>query len=297
MRIAISGATGLIGSHLLPLLRSAGHEIRVLSRRAATPATFAWNPLAAPPPEESLAGASAVIHLAGEPVAQRWSPKVKQLIRESRVTGTTHLVEGLARLAVRPEVLISASAVGFYGSRGDEELTEESSPGQGFLPETCVAWEAAARKAEALGIRVVLLRIGVVLSPDGGALAKMLPPFRAGVGGPIAGGRMWMPWIHAEDLARLIVFTLENREASGAWNAVGPNPVRNSEFTAALAHALKRPAFLPVPSFSLRLLYGEMAEVVLGSQKVIPARALQAGFAFRFATIDEAFRNLFRPKA
>lgn len=292
MNITLTGASGFIGSRLQSLLRDEGHSLRTLSRHGAGP--LAWDPSAAPPSPEAFVSTDAVIHLAGEPVAQRWSPEVKRRIRDSRILGTRHLVDTLASLPTRPTVLISASAVGYYGSRGDETLTESSAPGRGFLPQTCVEWEREAARAESLGIRSVLLRIGVVLGA-GGALRQMLPPFRAGLGGPIAGGRMWMPWIHLDDLCRLALFCLEEESISGPVNATAPHPVRNAEFTAALGTALHRPAFFPVPEFALRLLYGEMAEVVLGSQRVVPERALSAGFRHSFEEIDGALHSILRP--
>lgn len=292
MRITLTGATGFIGTALTGTLREAGHELRFLTRRpGAVAGAYGWNPLGGEPPPESLEGADAVIHLAGEPVAQRWTPEVKRLIRESRVAGTRYLVQALSTQSRRPEVLVCASAVGYYGDRKDEELTEQSAPGSGFLADTCAAWEEQADLARSLGIRVVKLRIGIVLG-DGGALAKMLPPFRAGVGGPMGGGRQWMPWIHLGDLTRLAVFALENKDLKGAVNAVSPAPVRNAEFSRALGKALGRPAVFPVPAFGLRLLYGEMAEVLLASQRALPAAALSAGFSFRFNELEGALADL-----
>jgi uncharacterized protein (TIGR01777 family) len=294
MRITLTGATGFIGTALTGRLNEEGHQLRILTRNPGTRnGYYGWNPLGGEPPPEPLAGAGAVIHLAGEPVAQRWTPEAKRLIRESRVTGTRHLVQALSTQAQRPEVLICASAVGYYGDRGDEDLTEESPAGGGFLPETCLAWEEQARLAESLGIRVVRLRIGIVLG-GGGALAKMLPPFRAGLGGPLGGGRQWMPWIHIEDLVRLVLFALANPELRGAVNAVSPSPVRNSDFGRALGAAIRRPAVMPVPAFALKLLYGEMADLLLDSQKVRPAAAQKAGFSFTFNDLQAALKDLLK---
>ncbi|MGA2722150.1 MAG: TIGR01777 family oxidoreductase [Bryobacteraceae bacterium] len=279
MNITISGASGFIGRHLLKSLATAGHSLRALSRHA--------------PPAESLREADVVIHLAGEPIAQRWTAEAKRRIRESRVAGTRHLVEALAKLPRRPQALICASAIGYYGSRGDEILMESSSPGSGFLPELCVAWESEAQAAEAFGMRVVRVRTGVVLDAGGGALQRMLPPFRMGVGGRLGSGRQWMSWIHLEDLARLFQFAVESH-VRGPLNAVAPYPVTNSDFTRELARALGRPAVFPIPGFALRLLFGEMADVLLASQRVAPAAAQAAGFRFRFPQLAPALAGLLR---
>ena len=275
MNIAITGASGLIGRHLMQSLAEAGHSLRALSRQAL--------------PVEC----DAVIHLAGEPVAQRWTAGAKQLIRDSRVAGTRNLVEALAALPRRPEALICASATGYYGSRGDEVLTESSAPGSGFLPEVCVAWEREAQAAEAFGMRVVRVRTGIVLDSNGGALVRMLPPFRMGVGGRLGSGRQWMSWIHLEDLAALFQFAVEN-QVRGPLNGVAPNPATNSDFTRELARALRRPAVIPVPEFALRLLFGEMADVLLASQRVAPGAAEAAGFRFRFPQLAPALADLLR---
>jgi uncharacterized protein (TIGR01777 family) len=278
MNISISGASGFVGRHLMESLAQAGHSPRALSRHA--------------PSAESLREADAIIHLAGEPLAQRWTAAAKQRIRESRVAGTRNLVEALAKLPRRPDVLICASAIGYYGSRGDEVLTESSAPGSGFLPEVCVAWEREAQAAEAFGMRVVRVRTGVVLDARGGALVRMLPPFRMGVGGRLGSGRQWMSWIHLEDLAALFQFALES-QVRGPLNGVAPNPVTNSDFTRELARTLRRPAVFPVPGFALRLLFGEMADVLLASQRVVPGAAEAAGFRFRFPQLAPALESLF----
>lgn len=292
MRITLTGATGFLGQQLREALRAEGHELRILSRKAAGGGVYEWDPLAGPPPAESLEGAGAVIHLAGEPVAQRWTAAAKDRIRRSRTEGTRNLVEALRRLEVKPEVLVNASATGFYGSRGDEVLTEDSAAGTGFLPEVCQEWEAAADEAAKLGIRVVKLRLGVVLGRNGGALAKMLPPFRAGVGGPLAGGQQWMSWIHEGDAVRLMAWSASQSSVRGALNAVSPNPIRNKDFTKALAGVLGRPAIFPVPRAALELLYGEMSEVLTGSQRVEPRIALAGGFRFRYQDVVEGLRSL-----
>jgi uncharacterized protein (TIGR01777 family) len=296
VNITISGASGFIGRRLLKVLSGAGHNLRVLSRHSGTNLPngvrlFVWDPAKGSPPQESLEDADAVIQLAGEPVAQRWSPEVKRRIRESRVEGTGRLVEALAALQRRPEVLVCASAVGYYGSRGDELLDESAPPGSGFLPEVCVAWEKEARAAAALGMRVALIRIGVVLDPRGGALARMLPPFRWGVGGRLGSGRQWMSWIHLADLVELFRFTME-KPISGVLNGVAPFPVPNREFTQELARAVHRPAWFPVPQFALKTLFGEMAEVLLASQRVTPRAAESAGFRFQFPQLGPALDDL-----
>ena len=296
MNITISGASGFIGRRLLKSLAKAGHSLHVLSRHAGTnlPAGVrisTWDPLQGPPPAGSLREADAIIHLAGEPVAQRWTAQAKRRIRESRVAGTRNLVEALVTLTQRPEALICAAAIGYYGSRGDEVLTESSAPGSGFLPEVCVAWEREAQAAEALGVRVVRVRMGLVLDAGGGALQRMLPPFRMGVGGRLGNGRQWMSWIHLEDLAALFQFAVES-QVRGPLNGVAPNPVTNSDFTRELARALGRPAVFPVPGFALRLLFGEMADVLLDSQRVAPGAPEAAGFRFRFPQLAQALAGL-----
>jgi hypothetical protein len=280
MNITISGASGFIGRHLMKSLAQAGHSMRALSRHA--------------PPAESLREADVIIHLAGEPIAQRWTTEAKRRIRESRVAGTRNLVEALARLPRRPEALICASAIGYYGSRGDEILTESSAPGSDFLAEVCAAWEREAQAAEAFGLRVVRVRTGLVLDAHGGALQRMLPPFRMGVGGRLGSGQQWMSWIHLKDLAALFQFAVES-QIRGPLNGVAPHAVTNSDFTRELARALRRPAVFPVPAFALRLLFGEMADVLLASQRVAPGAAQAAGFRFRFPQLAPALASLLCP--
>lgn len=234
-----------------------------------------------------------MFHLAGEPVAEgRWTKAKKASIRDSRVEGTRHLVEGLRKLERRPDVLVSASAVGIYGSRGDEILTESAAPADGFLADVCRAWEAEARAAEDLGIRVVTIRVGLVLGTQGGALAKMLPLFKLCAGGRLGHGRQWMPWIHVDDLAALFQFCAESTQLSGSVNGAAPNPVTNREFTQALASAVGRPALFPAPAFALRLALGEFAEVLLASQRVVPEKAQAAGFQFEHGTIESALAGV-----
>lgn len=279
MKIAITGASGLVGSYTSDVLRGEGHEVRALSTRSAIKPA-------------DLESCDAVVHLAGEQVAQRWTVAAKERIRSSRVDGTRQLVRVLAALKTPPAVLISASAIGIYGTRGEVTLTESSPPSADFLGEVAVGWEREARAAEALGIRVVIPRFGVILSRNGGALKKMLLPFKLGVGGRIGNGKQWMSWIHIDDVVRLIAFAIANESVRGPMNAVAPNPVINAEFTRALTRALHRPAIFPVPLFALRILFGQMAEILYASQRVVPEAAIRAGFEFRFREIDVALSDL-----
>jgi len=296
MKIALTGATGFLGSHLTRKLLEDGHAVRALVRRRdnripSAVQVFEWDSVQGEPPPESLEGADAVIHLAGEPVARRWTPELKRLIRASRMDGTRHLVNALSTQTRRPRVLICASAVGIYGSRGDEVLTEASAPGDDFLARVVVDWEKSAALAEALGVRVVRLRLGVVLG-QGGALTKMLPPFRFGVGGRIGSGRQWMSWIHIEDVIRLIRFALENDAMAGPVNTTAPEPVINAEFTRELASALHRPALFPVPRFALKMIFGEMAEVIIASQRAVPEVASKVGYDFKFSELRLALHQI-----
>lgn len=297
MNITVAGATGFIGNRLVRALLEAGHGVSALGRKrseALPPAVrfSEWRSMETEPSSESVSAADAVVYLAGEPVAQRWTSEVKQRIRSSRVDGTHNLIQALAKQSRKPEVLVCASAIGYYGSRGDEVLTEASTPGGDFLAQIVVDWEKAAQEAESLGIRVVMLRFGVILGKDGGALQKMLPAFRFGVGGRLASGQQWMSWIHVGDVVSLIRFALESRALRGPANATSPQPVTNSEFTRELAVALHRPAVFPVPRLALNLLFGEMAEVVLASQRVVPQAALSAGFRFEYPELREALARL-----
>ena len=300
MRVTLTGASGLIGSRLVEALRARGDEVTVLSRdpdrtaRQLGVTAEPWQPLDGRAPAHALAGRDAVVHLAGERVDQRWSDASKAAIMASRETGTRNLVEGLRGADPRPDVLVSASAVGYYGPRGDEVLDESAAPGTDFLARVCTAWEAEAERAEALGMRVVRLRTGVVLDRRGGALGRMLTPFRLGVGGPVAGGDQWLPWIHADDLAGLYLAALDGEGWSGPVNASAPEPVRNRDFSKALGRALRRPAVLPVPGLALRALYGDMAEIVTEGQRAVPRRALELGYAFRHADLHAALRDALR---
>ncbi|HEV2447421.1 MAG TPA: TIGR01777 family oxidoreductase [Candidatus Sulfopaludibacter sp.] len=298
MKITISGASGLIGRRLLKALSGNGHTLQVLSRHAGTNMpggvkVFPWDPSKAEPPDESLRDADAVIHLAGEPVAQRWTDHAKRRIRDSRVVGTRNLVQAIGKLTGKPSVLVCSSAIGYYGSRGDEMLPESAGPGNGFLADLCVAWEKEAAAAEALGMRVVSVRTGLVLDKRGGALARMLPPFKMGAGGRLGNGQQWQSWIHLDDLVGLYRLALET-PLKGAINGVAPYPVTNADFTKALASALHRPAVFPVPSFGLKLLFGEMAEVLLASQRVQPKQAEAAGYRFKFPQLEPALADLLK---
>jgi uncharacterized protein len=298
LRVTVTGATGLIGPRLVEALREQGAQVTVLTRDPAQARArlgdidaVAWDPLAEPAPAEALSGRSAVVHLAGAPIARRWSRRARRAIRESRVTGTRNLVEGLRRAEAYPHILVSSSAIGYYGAHGEEPLDEDARPGQGFLADVCVEWEAAAAGASALGVRVLSVRTGVVLDRRGGALAKMLPPFRLGLGGPAAGGRQFISWIHLDDLIGMMLAGLTDPRWVGPINATAPEPVSNRDFSRALGAALRRPAVLPVPGLALRLLYGEMAEVVTTGARVVPAKPLVLGYEFRHPQLDEALRS------
>jgi uncharacterized protein len=296
-RVTVTGATGLIGPRLIERLIAAGTEVTVLTRDPAGAraklgdiAPIAWEASERPAPVEALEGRDAVVHLAGAPVAQRWTASAKRAIRDSRVLGTQNLVEGLAGVARerRPRALVSSSAIGFYGPRGEEPLDEDAPPGEDFLARVCVEWEAEAAKASALGVRVTQVRTGVVLDSAGGALAKMLTPFRLGVGGPVAGGRQYISWIHAEDVVGMMLTALSDERWNGPVNATAPEPVTNAEFSHALGRTLHRPSLLPVPGLALRTLYGEMAEIVTTGARAVPAKALVLGYQFSHPGLLEA---------
>ena len=297
MRVALTGATGLIGSRLVARLRERGDEVTVLSRRperasrALDVEAAGWDPQAEPAPADALAACGGVVHLAGESVAQRWSASAKRAIRDSRVLGTRNLVAGLRAAEPRPRVLVSSSAIGYYGPRGDEIVDERDGPGDDFLAGVCVEWEREADAASELGLRVVEVRTGVVLDRAGGALAKMLPAFRAGVGGPVAGGRQYMPWIHLDDVVGIYLAALDGDGWSGPVNASAPDPVTNRDFSRALGRALRRPAVAPVPALALKLLYGEMAQIVLTGQRAVPTRARELAYSFAHPRLDEALAS------
>ena len=303
MKALVTGATGFVGPRLLRLLdspvvvsRSPERARRAVGNLAGP--IFRWDPMREPLPAEALEGVDVIYHLAGESVAEgRWNAAQKARIRDSRVIGTRNLVQGIKQVDHKPSVLVSASAVGYYGNRGDEELTEAASPADDFLAEVCVAWEREALAAEQLGVRTVTARTGIVLGAGGGALAKMLTPFKLGAGGPLGNGKQWMPWVHVADLARLYVHAADTSSINGPLNAVAPNPVRNSEFTKALGRQLHRPALMPAPYLGLRLLFGEFAQVLFASQRVIPQVALETGFVFQYPDIASALREILAPAA
>jgi len=299
MKILVTGATGLIGRSLCRVLTGEGHTVVGLSRspeRAkglAVAEMHKWEPQSGPPPEQALNGVDAVFHLAGEPIAaRRWTDEQKKRIRDSRVISTRNLVNGFRSMESKPAALINGSAIGFYGDRGDEKLYEESPAGRGFMSEVCQAWESESEQAKPLGLRVVEVRTGVVLSTEGGALQKMLTPFKLGLGGPIGSGRQWFPWIHIDDIVGIFRHTLLVSSLSGPVNGTAPEPVTNADFTKQLGRALHRPAFLPVPEFGLKALMGEMSEVLLGSQRVVPQVALESKYEFIYPTLGPALQNL-----
>jgi len=299
MRIAVSGSHGLIGSALVQALAQAGHEVVRLVRDGAGGTGIAWDPERGTLDRSALEGIDAVVHLAGYGIAERrWTAPVKELIRSSRVNGTRLLATALADMVRRPQVLVAASAIGYYGDRRDTWLEEDSEPGTGFLADVCRAWEAAAEPARAAGIRTVTARIGIVLSPEGGALQRMLLPFKLGLGGRIGSGQQYMSWVARDDVVAAIQFAIEQSSLAGPVNVVAPEPVTNREFTQVLARVLRRPAFLPLPSFLARLAFGEMADaLLLASTRVRPRRLLEAGYTFRFPTLEAALRHLLQRPA
>lgn len=294
MKVLVSGSSGLIGASLVSFLTAGGHRVTPLVRsKASADDVVLWNPEHGNIDVRRLEGLDGVVHLAGENIAERWTPEKRAKIRNSRVQGTRLLAESLAHLAQPPRVLVSASAIGYYGDRGDEVLCEESTSGSGFLPEVCREWEAATQPAAEKAIRVANLRIGLVLSPAGGALAKMLTPFRIGAGGVIGSGRQYMSWIALDDVIAAIYHALSNEVLRGPVNAVAPNPVTNREFTHTLGRVLSRPTLFPMPAFAARLAFGEMAdELLLASQRVAPARLVETGFIFRYPMLEDALRHL-----
>lgn len=308
MKALITGGTGFVGSRAREELASRGYDVVVLSRRKSEGPTagrangravsFArWVGAGDEIPPEALQGASCIVNLAGEPIGDgRWTRKKKARIFESRVATTRALVDAIEKQAERPKVLISGSAVGYYGPRGDEEITESDRHGGDFLASVCRAWEAEASRAEDLGVRVVILRIGVVLG-RGGALERMLIPYRLYLGGPLGAGEQWFSWIHLDDLARLIAFAAESEYLRGPVNATSPNPLKMRQFSKALGKALGKPSWLPVPGFALRLAFGEMAEMLLTGQRVLPKKALEAGYEFLYPTIEGALGEIFADNA
>ena len=297
MRVTITGATGRVGQRLVAALVRRGDQVTVLSRdpgragAALGVEAVAWQPEDEPAPAAALAGRDAVVHLAGEDPAQRWNDETKRRLRSSRELGTRNLVAGLRAAEPRPSTLVSASAVGYYGPHGDEPVTEATPPGDDFLAQICVVWEREAAAAEDLGVRVVRVRTGVVLDKHGGALAKMLPFFKLGAGGPVAGGRQYLAWIHIDDLVGIYLAALDGAAWQGPVNGTAPEPVTNKTFSRALGRALHRPAVAPVPGFAVRVLYGEMADIVVYGQRAAPERPLALGYRFTHPELDEALRD------
>jgi uncharacterized protein (TIGR01777 family) len=293
-RIVVTGSSGLVGRRLIAEVESAGGQVHRLVRSASDqPRSFAWDPMGGTVDATAFAGCDAVVHLAGEGIAdKRWNDAQMQKIRDSRVIGTRTLVQALTALVEKPKVLVCASAIGFYGDRGSSELTEESTAGEGFLAEVCQAWEAEAKPAADAGIRVVHLRIGVVLSADGGALAKMLPPFKLGAGGVLGSGKQYMSWIDRDDLVGIIRFAIAQEGLSGPVNAVAPVAATNREFTKTLGRVLGRPTIFPVPAPAARLAFGKMADaLLLASTRVVPTKLQQAGYGYQFPDLAGSLRH------
>ncbi len=302
MRVLVTGASGFIGSAVCDALLARGDETVGLTRdpkraREGNPTVtwHAWNPTAERPPASALTGVDAVVNLIGEPIDQRWTEAAKRRIRDSRERSTKNLVDAISATDPRPKVLVSQSGVGYYGDRGEAVVDESTGPGSTFDAQVCVAWEAAAREAEKVGVRVVVVRTGLVLDPEHGLLKQLLLPFKLGVGGPLAGGAQYMPWIHVHDEVRLLLWALDTDQASGTYNAAAPNPVTNREFSKALGRVLGRPAVVPVPKLALRVRFGdELGEVAAGGQRTVPRRALDAGFEFRHPELEPALGDLLR---
>jgi uncharacterized protein (TIGR01777 family) len=298
MNLVIAGGTGFIGSALCDKLAQQGHTLTVLTR-SPSPAPMSnkkwitWNPESGGAWEQAVEGADGVINLAGEPIAgKRWTEAQKERIRSSRINATRALVRAISKAKQKPKILLNGSAIGYYGPHGDETLTEETRPGDDFLSRVCIDWEEEAKKAESDGLRVIRLRTGVVLGKGGGALAKMVPPFKLFAGGPLGSGKQWMSWIHIEDEVGLIQFLLENQDARSAFNATAPNPVTMKEFCKTLGTVLHRPSWAPVPAFALRLLLGEMAEMLLTGQRVLPEKAQKMRYAFKYPNLLNALQSL-----
>jgi uncharacterized protein (TIGR01777 family) len=300
VKVAVTGATGNIGRALVRELTAQGDEVTALSRNAVRARetlgieAVGWErPKSGRPPAEALRGRDGVVNLLGEPLSQRWTEEAKREIRDSRILGTRNLVAALAELpeGERPRVLVSQSAVGWYGARADEPVDESEPAGSGFEAQSTVDWEAEARRAEELGVRVVTTRTGVYLSQTGGALETMLPPFRLGVGGPVAGGRQYVPWVHLDDVVGALAFCLHTEAATGPVNVTAPEPVTNREFSKALGRVLRRPAVVPVPGLAVKVLYGEMAVVVTTGRRAVPRRLLELGYEFRRPDLEAALRD------
>jgi uncharacterized protein (TIGR01777 family) len=300
MRVLVTGASGFLGSRVCDALLARGDEVVGLSRspetaRAANPTVswHAWDATVERPPESALEGVDAVVNLVGEPIDQRWTDEAKRRIRDSRERATKNLVDALSAADPRPRALISQSAVGYYGDRGDAMVDESTPPGTTFDAGLCAAWEAAAHAAEDIGMRVAVIRTGLVLDAEAGLMKQLLPPFRLGLGGPIAGGRQYMPWIHADDWVRLVLWLLDGEDRSGTFNGTAPNPATNAELSKALGRVLGRPAIVPVPKLAMKARFGsELGEVVTGGQRAVPRRALDGGFEFAHPELEPALRDL-----
>ncbi len=296
MKVTVSGATGRIGRHLVAALKARGDDVTALSRdpdRATEllgVEAFAWNIKEDAAPKQALTGRDAIVHLAGEDVGQRWSKEVKAEILDSRERGTRNMVHSIFDTEPRPKALICASASGYYGARGDDLVDEREPPGRDWLADVVARWERQADTAK-IGTRTVVVRTGIVLDADGGALAKMLPPFKAGIGGPIGSGKQYMPWIHLDDLVGIYLAAIDHPGFQGPINAAAPEPVTNKAFAKALGRAISRPAVAPVPAFSIKLLYGEMSQIVLTGVRMVPGRAAELGYAFKHADLDAALRH------
>jgi uncharacterized protein len=307
MRVFVAGGSGMIGSRLIRQLRARQDNVVLLTRRpdavrkelGADCTIVEGDPMQPGAWMDAVADCDAVVNLTGQNLFhKRWNEAYKQLLRDSRVKSTQHVVEALARsprtAAGQSKTLVNASAIGYYGPRGDEEVTEETPPGDDFLARLCVDWEDAARKVEASGVRLAIVRIGVVLAKEAGALAQLLTPFKMGVGGPVGSGKQWMSWVHHEDIVGILLLALDNPSAAGPINGTAPNPVTNKDFAKALGRALNRPSFVPTPGFALKLGLGEVADVVLTGQRVLPRKALALGYPFKYPTLDEALKDLLK---
>lgn len=300
MKVLITGATGFVGQRVVKQLLQEGHQVVVLSRNVAKGALklgskceyFQWIDTKSLPPLEAFKGVDGVVNLMGESIGEkRWSEEQKKEIYDSRIISTRQLVLAIEKLSEKPKVFVSASAVGIYGNRGDEEITEASSVGNDFLAQVCKDWEAEAFKAREDGLRVVIIRTGVVLGRGGGALKKMLPVFKLGAGGPLGPGEQYMSWVHVDDLASMYVEALKNSSIEDVYNGTAPYPAKNKEFTYALGKALHRPVFMPVPTFGLKLLFGEMSQILLEGQKVIPSKFKMNNFRYKYPTLEMALKE------
>lgn len=299
MKVLVTGATGFVGKVVVRQLLEANHEVVVLTRNVAKAAIslgnkcryYQWSDTNSLPPLEAFENVEGVIHLMGEPIAQRWNEDVKREIRRSRIEGTKHMVEAMAKLDSRPKVFVSTSAIGIYGNRESEEINEASSLGNDLVASICKDWESEANKAKDLGVRLVIIRTGIVLGRGGGALSMMLPIFKLGIGGSVGSGNQYMSWIQIEDLAAMYVEALKNSSLEGPMNGTAPYPATNEEFSKALGKVLRRPTFMPVPSFALRMLFGEMSYILLEGQKVLPVKFQEKHFRYRYPTLKMALKE------